>query len=162
MFSETHYVETVSDPDWSLFASTLMWSYTGWDALGCMAGEVQNPAKTYIRGSLICIIMVTITYVLPVLTCVQVHPDVATWTDSSFLQFLGADVGRGLGWLATAACIASSVGLFQSSLSASALAMWALAGGDASSIMPVRHIPAVFGLTYKRACPCTVVWRGPV
>jgi amino acid transporter len=67
-----HFLDTLSQPDWGLFISTIMWSYTGWDSLGCIAGEVQNPSKTYLRGSLITIVLVTLTYVVPVLSAIQV------------------------------------------------------------------------------------------
>jgi amino acid transporter len=78
VFTHTHFLDTIPSPDWGLFMSTIMWSYTGWDSLGCIAGEVQNPSKTYIRGSLVTICMVTFTYVIPVLTSVQVS-GVAFW-----------------------------------------------------------------------------------
>lgn len=68
-----HFTRVLDEPDWGLFISSIMWSYTGWDSLGCIAGEVQNPARTYLTGSLATIALVTITYVIPVLTCVQVR-----------------------------------------------------------------------------------------
>ena len=87
---------------------------------------------------------------------VQMHPDVENWTDSSFLDFLSSDVGKGVGWLATAASMACNIGTFQSGLSSSACAVWALAGGDKTSIMPCRHIPGIFGYTWKRAYHCSL------
>ena len=49
-------------------------------------------------------------------------------------------------------------GIFQSGLSSSACAVWALAGGDKSSIMPVRHIPGIFGVTWDRALSIYLDW----
>ncbi|POM77040.1 Amino Acid-Polyamine-Organocation (APC) Family, partial [Phytophthora palmivora] len=33
--------------DWSLFLSTILWNYQGWDSLGCVAGEVKDGGRTY-------------------------------------------------------------------------------------------------------------------
>jgi amino acid transporter len=153
-----HFLDTIAAPDWGLFVSTMLWSYTGWDCLGCIAGEVHDPSRTYIRGSMLTIVFVTVTYAVPVLAGVQKHPDVWTWDESSLLTFITEDVGKGLGWLATTASIASNFGLFQSTLTSSSRAIWALGGGDADSIMPCRHIPAIFGTTWKRACDACLLW----
>ena len=31
---------------WSTFASTMIWNYSGWDSLGCFAGEVRARYET--------------------------------------------------------------------------------------------------------------------
>ena len=35
---------------WSDFLNTLVWASMGYDALGCIAGEVKNPGRTYPLG----------------------------------------------------------------------------------------------------------------
>lgn len=35
----------------------------GWDSLGCLAGEVKNPARSYPRGIFIVAVINTIVYV---------------------------------------------------------------------------------------------------
>ena len=38
------------DINWSDFLNTLVWASMGYDALGCIAGEVKNPGRTYPLG----------------------------------------------------------------------------------------------------------------
>ena len=47
-----------ADPmNWSLFSSTLIWNYQGWDSLGCIAGEVKDGSKAYPKAILIALIL---------------------------------------------------------------------------------------------------------
>ncbi len=40
--------------------------------MGSLAGEVQNPKRTFFVGTLLTMLLVTITYALPVFSMVQV------------------------------------------------------------------------------------------
>ena len=72
--------------------STLIWSYTGYDTVGCLAGEVKTARRTFIAGSLITVFFVILTYSLPIVAMIMVHPDLSTWTDGVLITFLN-DVG---------------------------------------------------------------------
>src|SRR5882724_635180 len=43
-----------------------MWNYQGWDNASTVAGEVENPQRTYPIAMLVAVLLVTITYLLPV------------------------------------------------------------------------------------------------
>lgn len=73
MFSSTHFLDVRADADWGLFVSTLLWAYNGWDALGCLAGEVKDPSRTYVRGTFLTLVLVTLTYIVPVFAASQVR-----------------------------------------------------------------------------------------
>jgi amino acid transporter len=43
-----------------------MWNYMGWDSASTIAAEVRDPQRTYPRAMFICVIIVALTYILPV------------------------------------------------------------------------------------------------
>lgn len=150
--ADLHIFEVPAEPDLGVFLSTMMWSYTGWDSLGCIAGEVKNPGRTYIVGSLLTLVLVTATYGLPVLIGVQLQPDLARWAPGTFVA-LAFGSGKVVGWLATLGAITSNVGMLNAELSANSRAVWALAGGDMHSqqpTMPVQHLPSILAWTDAR------------
>lgn len=60
--------------NFTVFISILLWNYQGWDMLGCMAGEVKNPKRTYPIGVTLTILFLTLTYVIPVSVGAAVFP----------------------------------------------------------------------------------------
>ena len=44
-----------------------MWNYMGWDSASTIATEVHEPQKTYPRAMLLAVLIVSLTYILPVL-----------------------------------------------------------------------------------------------
>ena len=44
-----------------------MWNYMGWDSASTIATEVHQPQKTYPRAMLLAVLIVSLTYILPVL-----------------------------------------------------------------------------------------------
>lgn len=105
--------------EWSGFLATIMWSFTGWDALGSLAGEVKDPRRTYIAGTLLTLVVATASYALPLIVSITTHPDFENWRSGSFAAFTG-DLSP---WLATACTLASlmsQVAIFNAGLSTSA------------------------------------------
>ena len=93
------------DVQWGAFFSTLIWSFTGYDTVGCIAGEVNAAQRTFILGSLVTIFLVILTYAVPIVSMLMVHPNLTTWEDGALLTFLG-DVGT---WLSVWGCAAAAV-----------------------------------------------------
>ena len=93
------------DVQWGAFLSTLVWSYTGYDSVGCIAGEVKSAEKTFLLGSLLTILFVSITYAMPIASMVTLHPKLNMWADGCIVTFLG-DVGS---WLVVWGCISAVV-----------------------------------------------------
>jgi hypothetical protein len=52
---------------WSVFMSTLLWNFQGFDSMGSLAGEVKNARVTYPVGILVGSALITSMYILPVL-----------------------------------------------------------------------------------------------
>ncbi len=119
---------------WAGFVSVMLWSYSGWDALGSLAGEIKHPEKTYLRGTLITLAAVTVTYIIPTFVSVQTHPNLSEWADASaFSEFVGTDVSSVLGTFSVITSLAAQMAMFVTGLSTSARTVWALAGGSSPS-----------------------------
>jgi amino acid transporter len=89
-----------------------MWNYMGWDNASTIAGEVHNPQKTYPRVMWITVIVVAVSYLIPVAAVSRSGLDPNSWTTGGWV-----DAGRALGgaWLAGALAaggIIGAVGVF--------------------------------------------------
>jgi amino acid transporter len=84
-----------------------MWNYMGWDNLSTIAGEVDRPQKTYPQAMFGAVILVVVSYVLPVAAVARARVDLSVWTAGGWV-----DAGRALGgnWLAVAVAIAGMIG----------------------------------------------------
>lgn len=100
--------------DWATFLNTIGWAWMGWDALGCIAGEVDDPGTSYPKGVIITAVANAFVYALPIITAVSLIPDPDHWHTATF-----TDAGQAVGaWLGIMVVIS---GLFSSKLSSTAL-----------------------------------------
>lgn len=89
-----------------------MWNYMGWDNMSTIAGEVDNPQRTYSRTMLGALILVIATYVAPVAAVARTGLNPNAWVTGGWV-----DVGRILGGEAlavgiTAAGVIGAIGTF--------------------------------------------------
>jgi amino acid transporter len=84
-----------------------MWNYMGWDNVSTIAGEVEAPQRTYSRAMTGAVVLVVVSYVLPVAAVARTGLDPNTWTTGGWV-----DVGRLVGGegLAVAIAIAGVLG----------------------------------------------------
>ena len=84
-----------------------MWNYMGWDNLSTIAGEVDRPQRTYPLAMLGAVILVVVSYVVPVAAVAKARVDLSVWTAGGWV-----DAGRALGgnWLALAIAGAGVIG----------------------------------------------------
>jgi amino acid transporter len=84
-----------------------MWNYMGWDNLSTIAGEVDHPQRTYPLAMLGAVILVVVSYVLPVAAVAKARVDLSVWTAGGWV-----DAGRAIGgnWLALAVAAAGVIG----------------------------------------------------
>jgi amino acid transporter len=78
-----------------------MWNYMGWDNLSTIAEEVESPQRTYTRAMWGAVLLVTVSYLLPVAAVSRTGLDPNAWTDGSWV-----DVGRIVGGQALGVAIA--------------------------------------------------------
>jgi len=125
----THF-HPISEVNWGLLLSVVLWVGSGWDSPGTVAGDVKTPKKTYPRAVTTAVALVTLTNLMPVLVAFSVNPNpTSQWaTDDAFW----AEVGQKLsgGWLAFIIVLVSIVGnlsLLHVLLNSTSWGMYALA-----------------------------------
>jgi len=63
-----------------------MWNYMGWDNASTIAAEVGHPQRTYPRAMVAAVILVAITYVLPVAAVAMTHLSPSAWETGSWAE----------------------------------------------------------------------------
>ncbi len=66
-----------------------MWNYMGWDNASTIAGEVQQPQRTYPRAMLAAVSLVAATYVVPVAAMSLTKLSPAAWETGSWAEIAG-------------------------------------------------------------------------
>jgi amino acid transporter len=113
--------------DWALLLSIMLWNTSGWDNAGCCAGEVKEPNRSYPRAMVFTVVLVTLTYLLPVAVGVSVDTRWAKWQEGYFPNVAEQIAGYGLGSWLTLAGMASAAGLFNALLCTSSRVSYAMA-----------------------------------
>lgn len=98
-FAAAHVVAARSSVPADLLGGILiaMWNYQGWDNASTVAGEVENPQRTYPLAMLAAVALVTITYLLPVGAVALAGIDPREWTTGAWVDVANSLVGRSLG-----------------------------------------------------------------
>ncbi|TMW59941.1 hypothetical protein Poli38472_005010 [Pythium oligandrum] len=122
------------DRDWAKLISTLYWNYSGFDAAGAYAGEIQNPKVTYPKAMILCVIMIAFTYIIPFIAISGADkPHYTTWDDGSYSVIAQAVGGT---WLCIWILISSlfgNLGLYVAEMAKDA---FQLAGMSDSGLAP--------------------------
>jgi len=77
--------------------SIAMWNYMGWDNASTVAGEVENPQRTYPIAMLGAATLVALCYLIPVAGAMVAGIDPSAWTTGSWVQAANSLGGRWLG-----------------------------------------------------------------
>lgn len=73
-----------------------MWNYMGWDNASTIAQEVERPQRTYPRAMIAAVVLVSLTYILPVLAMKATGVPAAAFETGSWADFAGLMAGN---WL---------------------------------------------------------------
>jgi amino acid transporter len=132
-----------------------MWNYMGWDNASTIAGEVERPQRTYPLAMAAAVLLVTLTYIIPVAAASRSGTG-TKWTEGAWVD-VGDDVGGPI--LAVALGLGGMVmgyGMFNSLvLSYSRLPVVLAEDG---------YLPAVFTRRLRNGAPwvavlsCAVFW----
>eukprot|EP01133_Synstelium_polycarpum_P016663 gene16663-19802_t len=128
--------------------TTIVWSFSGYDAVGQLAGEVKNPSKNYPIGILCVLFISIITYILPVLVGMQADTDWPNWQEGQFSSIALIVGGQWLNIFMSIGGMASSVGLFNCNLCTSSRNLYSMSlrgylPSFFSKILPSRGTPFV-------------------
>jgi len=136
-----------------------MWNYMGWDNASTIAGEVDRPQRNYPRAMWITVVLVALSYLLPVGGLSRAGIDPNSWTTGGWV-----DAGRLLGgeWLAAALAIGGllcAIGAFNAlMLSFSRLPLVMAEQGVLPKIFSRTH--PVTGAPYVAIYVCAIGWAG--
>jgi amino acid transporter len=88
-----------------------MWNYMGWDNASTIAGEVQDPQRTYPRAIIGAAVLVAAVYVIPVAAAMLAGIDASAWTTGSWALAAAALGGRWLGLTVVAGGMICGLGM---------------------------------------------------
>jgi amino acid transporter len=91
-----------------------MWNNMGWDNASTFAGEVDRPQRTYPLAMAGAVVLVVITYALPVLAASRTGIDPASWTAGTWVDAGTQTAGPLLGFAIAAAGMVGALGSFNS------------------------------------------------
>jgi len=93
-----------------------IWGYAGYEQLSSVAGEVENPQRTYPRALALVIPLSIATYFLPILAGLAALGNSPQWIDGYFPTAALLIGGPWLGHLMTIAAVVTSVALLNSTM----------------------------------------------
>jgi amino acid transporter len=73
-----------------------MWNYMGWDNASTLAGEVDQPQRTYPLAMITALALVALTYLLPIMAVSRIGIARSEWTTGSWAGVAGVVAGK---WL---------------------------------------------------------------
>ena len=132
----------VAEPDVAGAVVVAMWNYMGWDNASTIAGEVERPQRTYPLAVLAAVLLVALTYVVPVAAMARAGVDPAAWETGSWVDVARTLGGRGLAVAVVAGGMVSAFGMY-SALCLSLSRLPAVLADDG-------HLPPVFARRFAR------------
>jgi len=89
----------------------VMWNYMGWDNASTIAGEVENPQRTYPLGILLAVAAVVASYIIVVAAAWRTGIAPAAWETGAWVQVATAIGGRWLGLAVVAGGMLCGLGM---------------------------------------------------
>ena len=127
--------------NWSLLLNILFWNFNGFHGMSVFAGEVENPTRSYPKALAIVVLLVILTYFLPLAIGTAVNqPPWYTWNEGSFSEI--AHIGGSFltGWIVIASCC-SNVGMYMTELFVDSFQLLGMAElGLAPELFARRHV----------------------
>jgi len=89
-----------------------MWNYMGWDNASTIAGEVQQPQRTYPRAMIASVALVALSYIIPIGAMSLTGLSSTAWETGSWAEIAGLLGGPVLGVALVAGGMMSAFGMF--------------------------------------------------
>ena len=89
-----------------------MWNYMGWDNASTVAQEVENPQRTYPRAMIASIVVVALSYVLPLAALAAAHVSTANFATGAWVNAAASLGGPTLGWCVAVGGVLTGIGMF--------------------------------------------------
>ena len=134
-----------------------MWNYMGWDNSSTVAGEVENPQKTYPRAMIGAVTLVGIAYVLPVLAVSRTGIDPSQWTTGAWVEAAGALAGKWLGIAIVLGGMVCGIGMFNALVMSYTRLPMVLAEEGYLPLLLARKIEST-GAPWVSVIACSILW----
>ncbi|MDQ6664150.1 MAG: APC family permease [Acidobacteriota bacterium] len=137
-----------------------MWNYMGWDNASTVAGEVENPQRTYPRVMALTLAAIVLSYLIPIGAVWRTGLPSSDWATGSWASIATLVVGPGLGAaLGIAVVLGSLIGAFGSvnalTMSYSRVPAAMAEAGWAPSLF-LRKLPN--GVPWVSLLACGIAW----
>lgn len=138
------------EKNWTLFFNTLFWNLNFWDNASTLAGEVEQPQKTYPKALFFACILTCLGYIMPLLAATGAIPlDQEDWVNGYLANAAGIIAGKWLKIWVEIGALLSVIGLFQAQLSSCAYQVLGMAD--------LGFLPRIFG---ERSTWFNTPWLG--
>jgi amino acid transporter len=134
-----------------------MWNYMGWDNASTIAAEVDRPERTYSRAVFVAVVLVALSYVVPVAAVAATGTDPSTWTTGAWVDVAETLAGRGLALAIAASGAVSALGMWSALLLSYSRVPSALAADGYLPKILARHSPKT-GAPHASIVACAVLW----
>jgi amino acid transporter len=122
-FDPSNLSAIVNKVDYRIFLNTILWNFAGWDSLGCVAGEVKNPSRSYPLGISFAVVLVSLNYIVPVIVASMLDNNWDNYEEGYFID-IGSRIYPWLGkWILVSATI-SAIGSLNVVFSTASRAFW--------------------------------------
>lgn len=107
--------------NWRVYFNSMFWNLNYWDKASTLAGEVENPSKTFPKALFGAVVLVVSSYLIPLLAGTGATKSAPSdWTDGYFAEVGMLIGGYWLKWWIQAAAAMSNLGLFEAEMSGDA------------------------------------------
>ncbi|KAJ6427963.1 hypothetical protein OIU84_023382 [Salix udensis] len=129
--------------DWTLFFNTLFWNLNFWDNVSTLAGEVDEPRKTFPMALLVAVIFTCVSYLIPLFAVTgAVSVDQSQWGSGFHATAAEMIAGKWLKYWVEVGAVLSGIGLYEAQLSSSAYQLLGMAD--------LGFVPNFFAIRSKR------------
>ncbi|KAL4611984.1 hypothetical protein ACB092_08G165400 [Castanea dentata] len=127
------------EKDWTLFFNTLFWNLNFWDNASTLAGEVEEPQKTFPKALFSAGLLTCLAYLIPLLAAIGAIPlDQEDWVDGYFADAAEIIAGKWLKVWIEIGAVLSVIGLYEAQLSSCAYQLLGMAN--------LGFLPQFFGV----------------
>ena len=107
--------------EWRGYFNSMFWNLNYWDKASTLAGEVEDPSKTFPKALLGAVVLVVSSYLIPLLAGTgALDSSSSEWSDGYFAEVGLLIGGFWLKWWIQAAAAMSNMGLFEAEMSSDA------------------------------------------
>ncbi|KAK4437997.1 putative polyamine transporter [Sesamum alatum] len=132
--------------EWRGYFNSLFWNLNYWDNASTLAGEIENPSRTFPRALWGAVVLVVCSYLVPLLVGTgAVETDSDEWSAGYFAQIGMLIGGSWLKWWIQAAAALSNMGLFEAEMSSDAYQLMGMS--------EIGMLPSTFALRSKHGTP---------